>query len=877
MQDGTPKGNIDLDELISTLLQEKEAASHDEPSVSVAESVVEEIDQPLAPPEQLVDMREEESYVEEEEEQDDVSVLIAPVKKERRRLFSRRARQEQDPSDEEEWADWGLTPIGQKRAQEDTVAAEQPIVEETPVVAAVEPEDELPAPVEESAEPVGEPAETVDELPEVAGETPEPVLTEEPATAQDEFPTVTAVAETITLPIPVIKLEDDLDKTRVVSAMPAVESPIESDGATRVIGEQPIESVDPSLDQLSLEELVRVEDIEDAPTPEVDAAQALRLAREERVREFTLSGEEEMNEPEEEAEPEEEEEPEIEDFTKYEDARAIQLELQYRVKTATIGLVLTGVLELAILLLSVMTMLLGDSPISHIGYLSVQLFALILMCVLNHSVISRGLTELFSLRANADTLPSLTLLVATAGVALHFINMNAPLPLWTPLAGVAMVTAAAGQLVQACRVRNNFAFVSYNGDKYAASLIEEPKTLHEIGQRVVIEGDARIAYFKRTDFLSDYMQNAYTEHIGDYWSRWMAPLGFALPFVVSLVASLLGATDGFWEWLQTFAFSLSLAAAPVSLCVQFALSQCCRYMLRRGGFMVGWRAVETFGSPDAVTVNVEDLYPDESMLLHGIKTFAGMHIDDAILDAASLAIRSGGPLSQIFRRIIQDKMELLKEVENLVYEQGMGLSGWVDGRRVLVGNRNLLANHGVDVPSLDYESRYAKNGRRLVYLSTAGELSAMFVVSYLPDEEIKRALQGLCRAKVTVLVRSCDPNVTAADLCSSFELDDYFVEVLPAVAGRMYDRLMAEPMPSAPALLASNGHIIGISGALSACRSVRIRCIIALVTALVLSLAGALLGALWAAESVGVFLLPALLLMLIGGIAPLLLPFLRRI
>ncbi len=860
MLEGTPKGNIDLDELVSTLLQEKEAASNSGMPVSEAAPVIEEIEPPLPVPEQLVGLQDEESYIEEAEEQDEVPELIAPTKKERKRLFGRRAAQEQEQP--EEWADWGLTPLGQKRAQEESFAQE-PIAQ--PLTESVESVDEMLPMTEDVAEPVVEAAPAAESEPESAP-------------AQDEFPTVTAVAETITLPIPIIKVDDDMDKTRVVSAMPSADIPTADDGATQIIDEQPMESSEPPLDQLSLEELVRVEDIEDAPTPDVDAAEALRLACEERVREFTLSGdEEEVNEPDEEAEPEEDEEEEIEDFTKYEDARAIQLELQYRVKTATVGLVLTGVLELVILLLTLMTMLLGGSPISHIGYLSVQLFALLLICLLNHTAIGRGLTGLFSLRANADTLPSLTALVATAGVALHFINMNAPLPLWTPIAGLAMVLDAGGQLLQAHRVRSNFAFVSYNGDKYAASLIEEPKTLHEIGQRVVIEGNARIAYFKRTDFLSDYLQNAYTEHIGDYWSRWMAPIGFALPFAVSLIASLAGATDGFWEWLQMFAFSLSLAATPVSLCVQFALTQCCRYMMRRGGFMVGWRAVEEFGSPDAVTVNVEDLYPDESMLLHGIKTFAGMHIDDAILDAASLAIRSGGPLSQIFRRIIQDKMELLKEVENLVYEQGMGLSGWVDGRRVLVGNRNLLANHGVDVPSLDYESRYAKNGRRLVYLSTAGELSAMFVVSYLPDEEIKRALQGLCRAKVTVLVRSCDPNVTAADLCSSFDLDDYYIEVLPAVAGRMYDRMMAEPMPSAPALLASNGHIIGISGALSACRSVRIRCVIALVTSLVLALLGVLFGVLWAMESVGVYLLPALLLLLGGGLASLVLPFLRRI
>ena len=68
--------------------------------------------------------------------------------------------------------------------------------------------------------------------------------------------------------------------------------------------------------------------------------------------------------------------------------------------------------------------------------------------------------------------------------------------------------------------------------------------------------------------------------------------------------------------------------------------------------------------------------------------------------------------------------------------------GLISDRRVLVGNRRLLENHGVDVPSRDYENRYAKDGRQLVYLSTAGELSAMFVVSYIADEGIAQSLHS---------------------------------------------------------------------------------------------------------------------------------------
>ena len=81
MLEGTPKGNIDLDELVSTLLQEKEAASNSGMPVSEAEPEIEEIAPPLPVPEQLVGLQDEESYIEEAEEQDEVPELIAPIKK----------------------------------------------------------------------------------------------------------------------------------------------------------------------------------------------------------------------------------------------------------------------------------------------------------------------------------------------------------------------------------------------------------------------------------------------------------------------------------------------------------------------------------------------------------------------------------------------------------------------------------------------------------------------------------------------------------------------------------------------------------------------------------------------------------------------------
>ena len=769
------------------------------------------------------------------------------TQKKKKKWFGRKM--EDTAAIERSWADWGLKPIGHYRAK-DSVPV--PVVTEAPAVVAAVPH--AVPPQEKQAPAKG--------------------------THVDEFPAVAAVAETITMQVVLpsgVALPRGEEHTRIVPT-PKEEEAVPVRAAAPAVIELPDDEQLP--DQLSLEEMVRVEDMV-LPDDEVaaeddnlDPEERLQLAREEKVREFTLDGEEEeANEPED--EPIEEEEAEIEDFTNYQDTETVASELKYRCRASLFSLLLTGLIQLALLIITLLTVIVEEPPMSSSAYLLIHLFGLGLMMVLNFSTITRGLSGIFSLRANNDTAPALAAVVCLVDVIVHLMNPDAALPYWTPLVGILLTLSAAGHYAHEVCVRRNFAFVSYPGDKYAAAIIEDENALQEIGRRAVSDGEATVAYFRRTGFLTEYLANAYDDDCGDDWSRWMTPAAFGLSLLLSLLSLTSEYTSGLMDWLSVLTGMVCLSMPVTMLAVQLPLSACSRRMLSHGGFLTGWKAVRRFGQPDALAVDIADLYPDESMRLHGIKTFSGTHIDEAILMAASLVVRSGGPLSMIFRRIIENREELLYEVDSLVYEQGMGLSGWVDGRRVFVGNSRLLQNHGIDVPSSDYEARYATDGRRLVYVSIAGQLSAMFVVSYLPDPEIQAALQELCRARVTLLVRSCDPNITTSDLCESFELDEYYVDVLPAAAGRMYMQLTEQTAESLPALMASNGHILGTARVLSACRGLQAKVRIALITQTVVALLGLILCLWWTMHNT-LSLFQPLLLLLVSLFFTWFIPLFRR-
>ncbi len=635
---------------------------------------------------------------------------------------------------------------------------------------------------------------------------------------------------------------------------------------TKVIGPiTPVKQTLPDLeaDQLQLDELVEQDHSTPTAKREMDGSmdpeeveERLRQVRQEKIEDFAqrkksggfkLAGEdEENNDPQEEADTFED--TVLEDYSGYEETEAVQEELNYRKRTGWISLILTVVLEGLLIWLTVMSFLSATPLLDPYLYLAVHLFLLGVMMLINHRMVGGGIANLFRLRADADSAVSVGAFAAFIHTALQYADLGGfsagAVPLMTGVAGMGILLGAVGKQMRTLRVWENFRFVSYDGPKYAAHRILDRKTAIEIGRPAVAMGDPEVVYYSQTEFLSHFLEQSYNEDLSDKSMRIYTPCVTAGALAAAVIYWLIGGATSWMMGVTVFCSILCLSSPVMAVMAgNFPLLQACRKILRRGGMLANWTAAEEFGDLHALAVDALDVFPSECVLLHGIKTFSGTRIDEAILDAASVCIRAGGPLSSVFRRIIENKLDILQEVDTLVYEQEMGLSGWVNGRRVLVGTRRLLENHGVDVPSRDYEKRYTKAGeRQLVYLSIAGELSALFVISYVADEGIAQALQRMTGRGLTLLVRTCDPNVTEELICSVYQLDSYYVEILGASAGRSYEKLARPITAEEEAGLACNGRLEGMAAALNHCSRLRIGVRLSVVAQIISGILGFALG-----------------------------------
>ncbi len=713
---------------------------------------------------------------------------------------------------------------------------------------------------------------------EQVAETLAPALIEEaeqqPAAEEDAQPTETATAvEFPTFPMEE-EPDDDISIAEEAEEEPTEEPPIKvapMEAPTQIIhiteesaAEEEVSEDDPFDGQMTMADFTDEEpasEQEEVPetAEEISWEEQLEQTRREKIRDFQIRQNRENTDfryeateaPDElpaAAIPEEEEQPPVKakftgDFTEQAQAADVAAELSYRYRSFKFRLWLAVVAEVLLLWSEGTVLFYGVPTVTPSLFLLFNIAGLTAIMALLFPMLRDGATALLRLKPNAESVPTVVAGVTWLHAMLQWCRLSAvetgEAPLLTAIGGLLLLLCGIGRLLRVSRIRQNFNVVGKEGEKVAATMVQEERAAIEIGRRAVATGVPQVVYFRPVSFLEDFLGNSYMDDRYDAVLKRYIPCVAVLALVAGVIGGVIAAD--FWNGLTLFAALLCVLLPAASLALNVPLWRECRNQLRHGNMLCGYAAAERFGDIHGVALDVSDLYLHDSVMLHGIRTFGATRIDEAIMDAAAVAIRTEGPLAGLFLRIIEQKTEILQTVDNLVFEQDMGFSGWVGGRRVLVGNRKLLENHGVDTPSGDYERKYKKDGRELVYLSVAGELSAMFIISYVTDDAVKAALHDLQDARVSLLIRSCDPNVTEESLCAGFRLDDFYVDLLSASAGRLYDNLRHREEDRVSAGAAVNGTVEGVAELLTGCKRLRRRGIAAMLVQIACALGGAIL------------------------------------
>ena len=605
-----------------------------------------------------------------------------------------------------------------------------------------------------------------------------------------------------------IKSKSRFDKTSDLQEIPTILAVEELD-KTRVMlsGENTAPAVQSAEDEYDNSDQIRLSGFDDEmdKVPDIDeelAEEQLRQRREEKVNKFRLFAPEEF-------EGDKKGDTKKMKYGDYKDRseRTQTLERLFKQKTnVQTRICLTVAFGILILL---MTLFRGTQYMPY--FLNPDLNFFITVTVLYATAMLTNISSLlhglnFKNGINYDfpvTVMSVVALAHTvcmlAGVDLEHHGGS----LFPSAAVFGLFMCGVGRLRMLVRIIRNFEYLTNNDDKYTVEDI-----VNEVDARIIsknmLDGEPYLKYSVKTDFPTSFLEISLANEPADKIAK------ILFPVLLGFNAVLFAVTGFFYkDWYAAFNIitaGLIISCPVVTLtATNNALCDASRELEKRGAMISGFEGAHYIHNSNALVMEASELFGPRSCYLHGIKTFNGAKIDDAILQTAAVITKTNSPLASVFDYVIVGKQSILPECDGVIYEDKMGTSAWIYQKKVLVGNRDLLINHGVAVPKTEYERKYTRKGRKALYLAVAGKICAMFIVSYTADPSLKKNLKRLERSGITVILRSCDPYINEESVMNIFDLPEGYIRVMTASNGRSFEKYSEAVAEKSPAYAVHNG------------------------------------------------------------------------
>ena len=174
-----------------------------------------------------------------------------------------------------------------------------------------------------------------------------------------------------------------------------------------------------------------------------------------------------------------------------------------------------------------------------------------------------------------------------------------------------------------------------------------------------------------------------------------------------------------------------------------------------------------------------------------IKTANGFTEHQALRFAAALEQGSGHPLAHAILEKAGE--ERLPSVQNFRTLRGLGVSGEVEGSRLLLGNQALLSQQQITVRELEDEmASQAAQGATPVLLAVDGKVAALLAIRDPLREDSVSALQRLHRAGYRLVMLTGDNPTTAKAIAKEAGIDEVIAGVLPDGKADAIARLQRE-------------------------------------------------------------------------------------
>jgi Cu+-exporting ATPase len=282
--------------------------------------------------------------------------------------------------------------------------------------------------------------------------------------------------------------------------------------------------------------------------------------------------------------------------------------------------------------------------------------------------------------------------------------------------------------------------------------------------------------------------------VADQVSGWFVPLVVAIAVATFIVWNFVGPEPRFGHALLN-AIAVLIIACPCALGLATPMS----IMVgtgrgaRAGVLVKDAEALQLMEKVDTLVIDKTGTLTEGRPALTTIELAEGYEHDIVLSAAAAVEAQSEHPLAQAIVEAARKADLQIAKVEQFESQTGLGVSGKVDGRDVVVGNAEQMHRVGVDPSSFDsVADKHRSEGAGVMLVAIDGHLAGLLVVADPIKQSAASAIAELREEGLRIVMLTGDARATADAVARAIGgIDEVHAGLKPEDKARIIGELKA--------------------------------------------------------------------------------------
>ncbi|ASY56636.1 Lead, cadmium, zinc and mercury transporting ATPase [Sinorhizobium sp. CCBAU 05631] len=284
------------------------------------------------------------------------------------------------------------------------------------------------------------------------------------------------------------------------------------------------------------------------------------------------------------------------------------------------------------------------------------------------------------------------------------------------------------------------------------------------------------------------------QRLADEVSGWFVPAVILIAIVAFATWMAVGPEPRFTHGLVAAVAVLIIAcpcalglATPMSIMVGVGKGASVGVLIKNA------EALERFEKVDTLVVDKTGTLTEGRPKVTSVVAVSDISEDELLRLTATLERSSEHPLAAAIVEAANERGIALAKAEDFDSPVGKGVTGLVDGRRLVIGSHRIMSEEGVDVSALSQKAEELRGeGATVIFAAIDGRLAGLFGISDPIKGTTPAAVEALIKDGVRVVMLTGDNKTTANAVARKLGIKEVEAEIVPEHKSEIVARLRNE-------------------------------------------------------------------------------------